>query len=104
MDVVWLLKIEHAHRAFRGKHPVGAPLRVDFIWFLPGDVTVVGEYDGMAKYGNTWTEVNTHVTKQCKRAASMEDEAEREYESDADTDFDVFDVNSILGGDDDTAE
>ena len=43
------------------------PLRVDFIWFLPGDVTVVGEYDGMAKYGNTWTEVNTHVNKQCKR-------------------------------------
>lgn len=47
------------------------PLRVDFIWFLPGDVTVVGEYDGMAKYGNTWTEVNTHVTKQCKRDAYL---------------------------------
>lgn len=48
-----------------------SPLRVDFIWFLPGNVTVVGEYDGMARYGNTWTEVNTHVTKQCKRDAYL---------------------------------
>ena len=23
VDVVWLFKIEHAHRAFRGKHPIG---------------------------------------------------------------------------------
>lgn len=27
VDVVWLLKIEHAHRAFRGKHPVGVDAR-----------------------------------------------------------------------------
>lgn len=44
------------------------------------------------------------VTPDARDAASVEDEAEREYESDADTDFDVFDVNSILGADDDTAE
>lgn len=31
----------------------------------------MGEYDGMAKYGNTWTEMNTHVTKQCKRDAYL---------------------------------
>ncbi len=44
------------------------------------------------------------VTPDARDVASVEDEAEREYESDADTDFDVFDVNGILGADDDTAE
>lgn len=44
------------------------------------------------------------VTPETRVDAAMEDAAEREYESDADTDFDVFDVNGILGADDDSAE
>ena len=43
------------------------PLRVDFAWVFPDGSIIVGEYDGMAKYGATWTEVNTHVSMQCER-------------------------------------
>lgn len=43
------------------------PLRVDFAWILSERSIIVGEYDGMAKYGSTWTEVNTHVSRQCER-------------------------------------
>ena len=44
------------------------------------------------------------VTPETRVDAAVEDAAEREYESDADTDFDVFDVKGILGADDDAAE
>lgn len=57
----------HLQYTFPNPNNPDFPLRVDFIWILSDGTIIVAEYDGMAKYGATWTEVNTHVSKQYER-------------------------------------
>ncbi|MUH58810.1 hypothetical protein [Bifidobacterium canis] len=44
-----------------------APLRSDFLWYGPNGAVIVGEYDGMGKYGTEYSQISEHVARQAAR-------------------------------------
>lgn len=56
---------------FTNPNNLDVPLRTDFLWYGPNGSIIVGEYDGMQKYGTEYSQISEHVARQSERDKAL---------------------------------